>query len=133
MADLLRYLFIEAPLARLRVVGAIVAYLAILVGGSIPGARAEIGEVASGVVLHSLAYAGLTLLLFGGVGGSPARRAIASVLAIAAMGALDESIQRFFPYRGAAVGDWLVDCSAAVVTATILYVLWPRLQPARAP
>lgn len=133
MADLLRYLFIEAPLARLRVVGAIVAYLAILVGGSIPGARAEIGEVASGVVLHSLAYAGLTLLLFGGIGGSPARRAISSVLAIAAMGALDESIQRFFPYRGAAVGDWLVDCSAAVVTATILYFLWPRLQPARAP
>ncbi len=131
MTALLRLLFVDPPLARMRIRCAAIAYLAILVLGSVPGARADIGHVASGFVLHSVAYAGLTLLIFGGVGGSPARRALLSVLAIAAMGAFDEFVQSFFPYRGAAVGDWLVDCGAALVSAALLYLLWPR--PARVP
>ncbi|MFL6710145.1 MAG: VanZ family protein [Massilia sp.] len=127
MTALLRLLLLDPPLARMRIRLALVLYLAILVIGSIPGARADIGHVASGVVLHSAAYAGLSLLIFGGVLASRSGRAWITVAAIAAMGAIDEGVQSFFPYRGAAVGDWLVDCSAAAVTATILYLLWPRL------
>lgn len=128
MTALLRYLIVDPALARLRLITAALAYLAILVLGSIPGARADIGQFASGLILHSTAYAGLTLLIFGGIGGAAdrARRALLSVAAIAAMGALDECVQSFFPYRGAAVGDWLVDCGAAVLMATVLYLLWPR-------
>lgn len=127
MTALLRLLFIDPSLTRTRIRLAAIAYLAILVLGSIPGGRAEIGEVASGVVLHSVAYGGLALLIFCGIEGTPARRALTSVMAVAAMGAVDELVQSFFPYRGAAVGDWLVDCTAAIVTAAVLYALWPRL------
>lgn len=126
MTALLRLLFVDPSLERMRIRLAAIAYLAILVLGSIPGARADIAHVASGIVLHSVAYAGLTLLIFCGAGGSAAQRALASVLAIAAMGAFDEFVQSFFPYRGAAVSDWLVDCAAAIVTAALLYLLWPR-------
>ena len=42
------------------------------------------------------------------------------------MGAGDELLQSFFPYRGAAVGDWLVDCSAALLTAALLWAVLPK-------
>ncbi|HJU99445.1 MAG TPA: VanZ family protein [Burkholderiaceae bacterium] len=126
MPALLHQIFLTDSHARLRYWSALVLYLLILVLGSIPGARSDIGEVASGVVLHSCAYAGLTFLLFtGGTGGIMAR-AIKAALTIAAMGALDEYVQSFFPYRHAAVSDWLVDCTAAVVTASVLALLWRR-------
>lgn len=133
MTNLLRLLLIDPPLARMRIRVALVLYLAILVLGSIPGARADIGQVASGVLLHSLAYAGLSLLIFGGITASRAGRAWMTLAAIAVMGAIDEGVQSLFPYRHAAIGDWLVDCSAAAVTCCVLYLLWPTLaRPARA-
>jgi VanZ family protein len=49
------------------------------------------------------------------------------VLTIAVMGALDEFVQSFFPYRHAAVSDWVVDCSSAIIIALLLRVLWPKL------
>jgi VanZ family protein len=105
---------------------ALVLYLAILVIGSIPGARHDIGAYASGPVLHSIAYAGLATLWFTGSSGDGAQRALKAVFAVAVMGAGDEFVQSFFPYRGAAVADWLVDCVAAVVAATILWAVLPR-------
>ncbi len=42
------------------------------------------------------------------------------------MGAIDESVQSFFPYRGAAVGDWMVDCSAALFVCAFLWMVLPR-------
>jgi hypothetical protein len=105
---------------------AAIMYLAIVVAGNIPGARADIGQYAPGVVLHSTAYAVLTLLCFLGSTGSPAARAVKAVLAIALMGAADEFIQSFFPYRGADVRDWAVDCSAAVLVSLLLSILLPR-------
>lgn len=124
MSDLLNQIFLTASHARLRYWSAIVLYLLILVIGSIPGARSDVGEVASGLVLHSCAYAGLTFLLFTGGSGSAAMRAAKAVLTIALMGALDEYVQSFFPYRHAAVSDWLVDCTAAMVTASLMCSLW---------
>lgn len=131
MMSLLRQLFVEPAFAAMRIRCVAILYLAILVLGSVPGARADIGQVASGGVLHSVAYGGLCLLIFGGIVSTRKRRAMLAVLAIAAMGALDETVQSFFPYRGAAIGDWLVDCAAAIVTAAILYIFWPRLTSAR--
>lgn len=112
--------------ARLRYWTAIVLYLLILILGSLPGARQDIGQVASGLILHSLAYAGLTFLIFTGGTGSLRWRAGKAVLTIALMGALDEYVQSFFPYRHGAVSDWLVDCNAAVLTALFMYCLWTR-------
>jgi VanZ family protein len=105
---------------------AIVMYLTIVIAGNLPGARADIGHYASGVALHSTAYAVLTILFFLGSTGSLAVRALKAVLAIAALGAGDEFIQSFFPYRGADVRDWAVDCTASIVTVGLLCLLWPK-------
>jgi VanZ family protein len=128
---MIKQLLLTSSLSRLRYWTAIVLYLLILILGSIPGARQDIGEVASGVILHSLAYAGLAFLIFTGSKGSLPVRAVKAVLTIALMGALDEVVQSFFPYRHGAVSDWLVDVNAAVLTAGFMWVLWTRyrIQP----
>lgn len=125
---MIKQLLLTSSHAKLRYRTAIFLYLLILVFGSIPGARADIGVVAPGIILHSIAYAGLTFLLFtGGTGGLP-QRAGKAVLTIAAMGALDELVQSFLPYRHGAVSDWLVDCNAAVLTALLMWALWTRFR-----
>jgi hypothetical protein len=113
--------------------GAAIMYLTIVIAGNIPGARADIGQYAPGVVLHSMAYAVLTLLCYFGSTGGPAARAVKAVLAIALMGAGDEIIQSFFPYRGADVRDWAVDCGAALLVSLLLSILLPKaaLAPGR--
>lgn len=113
--------------ARLRFRTALVLYLLVILIGDIPGLRADVGEYASGGVLHSIGYGVLALLLFSGIGGGMARRALLSVLMVAAMGALDEFIQSFLSYRHGSVHDWLVDITAAAVVALLLTVLWPRM------
>lgn len=126
MHALFDLLVLDPKVRKLRLGLALVLYLAIVVIGSIPGERHAIGEYASGLVLHSIAYSGLAALWFTGSIGDGAQRALKAVFAIAVMGAVDETIQRFFPYRGASVGDWLVDCVAAVVMATILWAVLPK-------
>jgi VanZ family protein len=111
---------------RLCLTAAILMYLTIITTGNIPGARADIGTYAPGAVLHSIAYAVLAALWFVGSTGSPLARAGKAVLAVAVMGACDEFIQSFFPYRGADVRDWAVDVAAAVVASTVLARLASR-------
>lgn len=101
-------------------------YLLILLLGSVPGARAEVGQVASGVLLHGSAYASLAFLLFTGAAGGAARRALGTVATVALMGAADEYVQSFFPYRHADVRDWAVDCTAALLTVLVLATLLRR-------
>ena len=126
MAALLSLLVLDPKLRKLRLGCALLIYAAILVMGSIPGARAEIGQFASGVLLHTLAYSILTFLVYTGSAGSDRARAIKAVLTIALMGAGDELLQSFFPYRGAAVADWLVDCNAAIISAALLWAWLPK-------
>ena len=57
MRSLFHQVLLTPAHANLRYRGAIVLYLLILSLGSIPGARADMGRVASGLVLHSCAYA----------------------------------------------------------------------------
>lgn len=105
---------------------AILIYVLILVIGSIPGARHEIGAFAPGELLHSLAYSGLTILLFLGKGIGLAGRTINAVLIATAMGAGDEFVQSFLPYRGASMLDWLVDVTASLTTAAAMCLVYPR-------
>ena len=125
---MIKQLLLTSSHAKLRYRTALFLYLLILIFGSIPGARHDIGEVASGVLLHSIAYAGLTFLLFTGGKGSPPQRAGKAILTIAAMGALDEFVQSFLPYRHGAVSDWLVDCNAAVLMSLFMWALWTRFR-----
>jgi VanZ family protein len=110
---------------------ALLIYAAILIIGSIPGARAEVGHLATGLVLHSIAYAFLTFLVFTGSSGNAWTRALKAVLTVALMGAGDEFVQSFFPYRHAAVSDWLVDCGSSLFTSALLWVVLPKPTPAR--
>lgn len=131
MPALFSLLFLEPKFQRLRYSVAVAGYAAIVTMGAIPGARAEIGNYASGIVLHSLAYGAITSLLYTGTSGSAPSRALKAILTVAAMGALDELIQSFLPYRRGAVGDWLVDCTAAVMVAGLLWAFLPG-EPRRA-
>lgn len=126
MQNLIHQFILTPSHASLRYRTALILYCLILILGSIPGARADIGQVASGLVLHSCAYAGITFLLFTGGSGNLMARAAKAVLTVAAMGALDECVQSFFPYRHAAVSDWVVDVTSAAVTATVMWALWNR-------
>lgn len=105
---------------------AFLLYLAVLVLGSIPGARAEVGELLPGLGLHMLAYAVIALLLFRGTNGSAWSKAVKSVLTVAAMGAFDEYVQSFFPYRTASLMDWFVDVNAGLFTSAALWSVWPK-------
>ena len=103
---------------------AISIFVLIVVLGSLPGAREDAGHYAPGLVLHSIAYAVLALLVFLGSSGGGIRRGIQATLTVAAMGALDESVQSFFPYRSAAVTDWMVDVAAAALVSALLWKFW---------
>jgi len=126
MPALSTLLYAESRLRRAMHAAALLIFAAIVIAGSMPGARAEVGEYASGLVLHSLAYASLATLWFLGSSGSGLQRALKAVLAIALMGAIDEGVQHFLPYRSGTVRDWLVDVSAATVVATLLAMLVAR-------
>jgi VanZ family protein len=73
----------------------------------------------------------LAALWFRGSRGTPLARACKAVLAIAAMGAGDEFVQSFSPYRGASVHDWAVDVSAAIVANSVMALLAARAAVAR--
>ena len=128
MSAFLHLALLDPRLRTLRYGCAIAMFVAIVIAGSIPGARAEVGHYAPGVVLHSLAYATLALLWFTASRGSAAARSLAAVAAVAVMGAIDESVQSLFPYRGADVHDWLVDVSAAIVTCAVLWMVLPKAE-----
>jgi phosphoglycerol transferase MdoB-like AlkP superfamily enzyme len=125
MPPILSHLVLDDRLRPWRFGAAVLLFTLILMIGSIPGARAEIANVASGLVLHSLAYSFITFLLYTGSTGSRTRRALKAVLIVLAMGALDEFVQSFLPYRHAAVSDWMVDGASAMLTACVLWAGLP--------
>lgn len=106
---------------------AFILYAAIVIFGAIPGVRDEAGELASGFVLHSLAYSTIAYLLFTGARRQSSAAAVQAFLWVVVMGAADEAIQSFFPYRNGRVQDWFVDMGAALVTLSILLGTWPAL------
>lgn len=125
MRNLLTAVACGEQYARLRFRSALILFCLILVLGNLPGARADIGHFASGLVLHSTAYSVITYLLFSGSSERPKRRAVAAILMVAGMGALDEFVQSFFPYRGASIDDWLVDVAASLCVSALLLAWFP--------
>ena len=131
MSPFLSLLVLDERLRRRRFLTALLMFAAILAMGSIPGARAEIAEVGSGVLLHTIAYSSLTFLMYTGTTGTRSHRAVRALLTVVVMGALDEFVQSFLPYRNGSLGDWMVDCIASLVTAGILWRFLPEPIPAR--
>jgi hypothetical protein len=110
---------------------ALALFAGVLVTGSIPGARAGLGEYASGLVLHGVTYAFLASLWFFASAGNVAARALKAVLAVALMGACDEIVQSFLSYRSGDIRDWLVDVSAASIVSIVLALWTSKAIPAR--
>jgi VanZ family protein len=103
-----------------RLLCGIVLYLVILLFGSIPGARTEIGNMAPGILLHATAYSLIAYLLFTGCRYLDRTNASRVIVGVAAMGAVDEVIQAFLPYRTGAIMDWLVDVIAGSLTVLVI-------------
>lgn len=87
---------------RLRYRTALVLYALVILIGDIPGVRADVGQYASGGVLHSFGYGVLALILFSGTAGGMARRALlisrakarSAVLSVSTSGVLVSMIPR---------------------------------------
>lgn len=125
MPPFLSLLVLDERLRASRFTLALILFALIVLAGSIPGARAELGNMASGLVLHSVAYGGLTLLLFTGTRGTRSERALKAVLTAMAMGAADELVQSMLPYRAGTLLDWMVDATSALVVAALLRAFLP--------
>ena len=125
MPPFLSLLVLDERVRHWRCAAALILFALIIMIGSVPGARAEIALVASGIMLHTLAYSCVTFLMFTGSRGTRARRALKAVLAVLVMGAIDECVQSFLPYRHGAVSDWMVDGASALLTAGLLWALLP--------
>ncbi len=105
---------------RVRFYSAFCMYFLIVLLGSLPNARADVGIIAPGIVLHTVAYSIITFLLATGSQRNLSAASIQAILIVLVMGALDEYIQSYFPYRHGQLQDWLVDGSASVVTVLLL-------------
>jgi VanZ family protein len=126
MRSFLALLVFDARYQKLKFRCAFLLYLAVIVIGSLPGTRAEVGEYASGLVLHGFTYSVITFLLFGGTSGGAWGKAFKALLIITVMGVLDEYVQSFFPYRTASIMDWFVDISAGFLTSALLLMMWSK-------
>jgi hypothetical protein len=125
MLSSLSLLVLDQRFRRPRFVAAILLFLLIVAIGSIPGARADIDQFAPGIVLHGVAYSFISLLLFTGCNGERGQRAAKAIVGAMLMGAMDESVQSMLPYRTAALTDWLIDVTAALLTTGLLWTLLP--------
>ena len=115
---------VQAPfwrpgLARVCVPAAALFFLALVTIGNLPGLAAQMSDAYGDKRLHLAAYATLTCLAYASFNRRPA---LLAFLSATALGALDEGIQSFFPYRQADLLDLLADISAAGATVISLHI-----------
>ena len=102
---------------------------AILGASSIPGpALARVGLSIKDSLAHGVEYGVLGFLIARGEimlrGRSAAAAWAVAALGAIALGALDETYQRFIPGRFPAVSDWIADSIGAALGAAIALVLY---------
>ncbi len=105
---------------RLRLLLPGVGFVAMLILGNIPGWRQALHDWVSGLVLHVVAYGVLSVFFWGILSGSPSVKALRVIASVMVLGALDEYVQSFFPYRCASWNDWAVDVLTAIVVAGLM-------------
>ncbi len=111
--------FWRPGMARICLPAAGLFFLALVTVGNLPGLASEMSDAFGDKRLHLAAYAFLTGLIYLSVNRRPG---LTALLAVSALGALDESIQSFFPYRQADFLDLLADISAAGATVISLHI-----------
>nr|WP_254595361.1 VanZ family protein [Achromobacter mucicolens] len=111
--------FWRPGVARICLPAAALFFIVLVTVGNLPGLAADMSDAFGDKRLHLAAYACLTALIYLSVNRRPA---LVAMLAVTALGALDESIQSFFPYRQADLLDLLADISAAGATVISLHI-----------
>jgi len=91
--------------------------------GSLPGTADALSLRFGDKLLHTLAYSVMAALYFYAYAGSKLARSIATITTIALLGALDETVQSFLPYRNSSLSDWCFDIAAAFIVVTLLLTL----------
>lgn len=102
---------------------ALLVYGLILVLGNVRGLGQTLAPDTSDKTLHLLAYGGLSALLYLGLRLPPLRRSAIILGVIALLGAVDETVQAFVPYRDADLRDWLADLAGAALVCALLSLL----------
>ena len=95
-------------------------FVIMISAGSVPGQATHLSAHFGDKLLHLIAYGLMSFLSFHSIVGSRIARIIFSLLLIASLGLIDESIQYFLPYRNASLTDWCFDIAAAVVVIFFL-------------
>ncbi|CAB3952704.1 hypothetical protein LMG6001_03033 [Achromobacter insolitus] len=111
--------FWRPGMARICLPVAALFFVVLVTVGNLPGLAAEMSDAFGDKRLHLAAYAFLTTLIYFSVNRRPA---LTALLGVAALGALDEAIQSFVPYRQADLLDLLADISAAGATVISLHI-----------
>lgn len=99
---------------------AVLFFVVMVLVGTIPGYAKALSDATDDKLLHFCAYGVMSWLIFNGVRGVMLSRALRTLLLLAALGALDETIQSFIPYRTASVLDWYADMLAGLICVTVL-------------
>lgn len=110
--------FWRPGLARICLPLAALFFATLVTVGNLPGLAAEMSDAFGDKRLHLAAYAFLTVLVYLSVQRRPG---LTALLAVSALGALDEGIQ-LFAYRQAELLDLLADISAAGATVISLNI-----------
>jgi VanZ family protein len=111
-------------MVRARWLALLAGFFLLMVGiGSVPGEANALSDRFGDKWLHTLAYGFMALLCFHALVARPLTRALLTMITIALLGLVDESIQSLLPYRNASVADWCCDVgSAATVVAILLFL-----------
>lgn len=111
--------FWRPSVARLCLPAAGLFFVVLVTVGNLPGLAADMSDVFGDKRLHLVAYAVLTGLIYLSVNRRPA---LVALLAVTALGVVDETIQSLFPYRQAELLDLLADILAAGATVISLHI-----------
>ncbi len=116
----LLHLSMTWSLRPLRITALLLFFLLMVGLGSIPGQAHALSDRFGDKLLHVLAYGLMTAISFGAIVARPRWQAMISIMLIALLGLIDESIQSFLPYRNASLLDWCFDIASAILVAMLL-------------
>lgn len=112
----------------------------VLVLNALPQAMTVLAGAAGDKLPRFIAYALLSTLIYAGLSGSPASRAMLTLGLVGVMGAVEEAIQLMLPYHSANLLGWKFDMLVSLTCVGMLMMLHPvfsdwsasqRFRPAR--
>lgn len=93
--------------------------------GAIPGSASTLSSSVGDKTLHLLAYGFMSFLCFRSIKASRCGQSVISLLIMALLGLLDESLQSLLPFRNASLLDWCFDMAAASAVILLLNLYEP--------